>query len=140
MTKTMEVEFTDEQFEKVKAMESKGISVGEAIDMLFRIQKGVIEENSNQLEQKRAEINEKKAAIEAEEAEFNRELENFNKLMDTGLDVEEKRKSLQFSTILLMKKIMKTKLFNPNKKSIDERHIQIITPIIWKWISLAIKI
>ena len=37
MTKTMEVEFTDEQFEKVKAMESKGISVGEAIDMLFRI-------------------------------------------------------------------------------------------------------
>ena len=55
----MEVEFTDEQFEKVKAMESKGISVGEAIDMLFRIQKGVIEENSNQLEQKRAEINDK---------------------------------------------------------------------------------
>lgn len=92
MTKTMEVEFTDEQFEKVKAMESKGISVGEAIDMLFRIQKGVIEENSNQLEQKRAEINEKKAAIEAEEAELNRELENFNKLMDTGLDVEEKEK------------------------------------------------
>ena len=73
-------------------MESKGISVGEAIDMLFRIQKGVIEENSNQLEQKRAEINEKKAAIEAEEAELNRELENFNKLMDTGLDVEEKEK------------------------------------------------
>ena len=89
MTKTMEVEFTDEQFEKVKAMESKGISVGEAIDMLFRIQKGGIEENSNLLEQKRAEINEKKAAIEAEEAEFNRELENFNKLMDTGLDVED---------------------------------------------------
>ena len=55
----MEVEFTDEQFEKVKAMESKGISVGEAIDMLFRIQKGVIEENSNLLEQKRAEINDK---------------------------------------------------------------------------------
>ena len=109
MTKTMEVEFTDEQFEKVKAMESKGISVGEAIDMLFRIQKGVIEENSNQLEQKRAEINEKKAAIEAEEAELNR---------TPALMLKKKRRSLPFSTILLMKKIMKTRLSNPNKKSI----------------------
>lgn len=92
MTKTMEVEFTDEQYEKVKALEEKGISIGESIDMLYRIQKGVIEENTNLLEQKRAEINAKKEAIEAEEAELNREFETFNKLMDTGLDVEEKEK------------------------------------------------
>lgn len=92
MTKIMEVEFTDEQYEKVKALEEKGISIGESIDMLYRIQKGVIEENTNLLEQKRAEINAKKEAIEAEEAELNREFETFNKLMDTGLDVEEKEK------------------------------------------------
>ena len=92
MTKTREIEFTDEQYEKVKTLEAKGINVGEAIDMLFRIQKGVLGENMDKLEQKRAQINEKKAAIEAEEAEFNREFETFNKLMDTGLDVEEKEK------------------------------------------------
>ena len=34
MTK-MEIEFTDEQLEKVKKLEAHDISVGEAIDMLF---------------------------------------------------------------------------------------------------------
>ena len=36
MTK-MEFDFTDEQIEKVEKLESNGISVGEAIDLLFEI-------------------------------------------------------------------------------------------------------
>ena len=31
----MEIELTDEQFDKVKHLESQNVSVGEAIDMLF---------------------------------------------------------------------------------------------------------
>ena len=37
MTK-MEIEFTEEQLEKVEILKSKDISVGEAIEILFKIQ------------------------------------------------------------------------------------------------------
>ena len=41
MTK-IEIELTDEQIEKVKQLESNGVSVGEAIDQLFEIRNEMI--------------------------------------------------------------------------------------------------
>ena len=37
MTK-MEIEFTDEQIEKIEILKDNGISVGQAIDLLFKVQ------------------------------------------------------------------------------------------------------
>ena len=34
----MEIELTDEQFEKVKILESHGVDMGEAVDLLFSVQ------------------------------------------------------------------------------------------------------
>ncbi len=90
MTK-IEVELTEDQLEKVEILKSRDISVGEAIDMLFNVQSGLLDGRSSYFEQKRAEIKDKKAALEEEEAQLNKQLETFNKLMDTGLDVEEKQ-------------------------------------------------
>ena len=47
----MEIELTDEQFKKVEILESKNVSVGEAIDLLFGIQGEIItqiEEQNNE--------------------------------------------------------------------------------------------
>lgn len=47
MTK-MEIEFTDEQIEKIEILKDNGISVGQAIDLLFKVQNEIktqIEEN-----------------------------------------------------------------------------------------------
>ncbi len=47
MTK-MDIEFSDEQIEKIEILKSNGFTVGEAIDLLFNIQKEIksqIEEN-----------------------------------------------------------------------------------------------
>lgn len=47
MTK-MEIEFTDEQNEKIEILKDNGISVGQAIDLLFKVQNEIktqIEEN-----------------------------------------------------------------------------------------------
>lgn len=65
----MEIELTDEQFEKVKHLESHDVSVGEAIDMLF----------------------------EAKEKTFS-ELESINmleKVKDSTLDVDSKAENLE---------------------------------------------
>ena len=47
MTK-MEIEFTDEQNEKIEILKDNGISVGQAIDLLFKVQNEIktqVEEN-----------------------------------------------------------------------------------------------
>ena len=47
MTK-MDIEFSDEQIQKIEILKSNGFSVGDAIDLLFNIQKEIktqIEEN-----------------------------------------------------------------------------------------------
>ena len=44
----MEIEFTDEQMEKIEILKANGISVGQAIDLLFKVQNEIktqVEEN-----------------------------------------------------------------------------------------------
>ncbi|AMD17444.1 hypothetical protein TL18_05065 [Methanobrevibacter sp. YE315] len=74
----MEIELTPEQAEKVEILQSNGISVGEAIDMLFTIKDDI---NSQDLESHFDDID--------------NELEVFLKLNDDSIAYENKRKILE---------------------------------------------
>lgn len=64
----IEIELTDEQLERVKQLEERGIDVGQAIDMLFEIKN--------------------KALPEIEE--FEREMGILDKVKQTALDINSK--------------------------------------------------
>ena len=49
---SMEVEFTEEQLEKIEILKSKDISVGQAIDLLFEIQNEALAQIEDQKEEK----------------------------------------------------------------------------------------
>ena len=78
----VEIELTEEQFEKFKTLESKGISAGEAIDMLFDIKENLIKESNNYLEDKIKESTEKKEALSKELEELDKELEMYHQIKD----------------------------------------------------------
>ncbi|MEE0934071.1 MAG: hypothetical protein U0L42_00210 [Methanobrevibacter sp.] len=69
----IEIELTDEQLEKVKHLESKDISVGEAIDMLFEAKEKTLSE------------------LEA----IDEEISLFDKVKDSTLDVDSKAENLE---------------------------------------------
>lgn len=46
--KTMEIEFTDDQLEKIEVLKSKGIGVGQGIDLLFAIQNEALDQIEDQ--------------------------------------------------------------------------------------------
>ena len=69
----MEIELTDDQLEKVKHLESKNISVGEAIDMLFEAK----EKTFSELES------------------LDEEISLLEKVKDSTLDVDAKAENLE---------------------------------------------
>lgn len=44
----MEIELTEDQFEKVEILKSKGVDAGEAVDLLFGLQKEIISQIEEQ--------------------------------------------------------------------------------------------
>lgn len=48
----MEIELTDEQMEKVEILKSKGVDIGEAIDLLFGLQNEIIGQFEEQKQEK----------------------------------------------------------------------------------------
>lgn len=69
----MEIELTDEQFEKVKHLESQNVSVGEAIDMLFEAKEKTFSE------------------LEA----IDKEINMIGKVKDSTLDIDSKAENLE---------------------------------------------
>ncbi|WP_298521519.1 hypothetical protein [uncultured Methanobrevibacter sp.] len=69
----MEIELTDEQFERFEILKSKGVDVGQAIDLLFGIQGEIISQ------------------VEEQENEKNL----LEKISDTNYDVEIKQQLLK---------------------------------------------
>ena len=69
----MEIELTDDQLEKVKHLESKNISVGEAIDMLFEAK----EKTFSELES------------------LDEEISLLEKVKDSTLDIDAKAENLE---------------------------------------------
>lgn len=68
----IEIELTDEQFDKVKQLEEQGISVGQSIDMLFEVR----DETLSQIER------------------IDEDMSLYEKLKDTAFDVDDKQKIL----------------------------------------------
>ncbi len=69
----MEIELTDEQFEKVKHLESQNVSVGEAIDILFEAKEKTFSE------------------LEA----IDKEINMIGKVKDSTLDIDSKAENLE---------------------------------------------
>jgi hypothetical protein len=91
----MEIELTDEQAEKVEILKSKGIEVGDAIDMLFDM-KDKIASSSNQILDRNIEkANREKAELEEKLAKVDAELSLFDKLKDNTLNYDQKQQLVE---------------------------------------------
>ncbi|WP_459537971.1 hypothetical protein [Methanobrevibacter sp.] len=91
----MDIELTDEQFEKVKILEENNISVGEAIDILFEMKDNITKQSELYLDSRIARAEEEKAELEAKINRIEEDLSLFEKLKGTALDVNEKQKLVE---------------------------------------------
>lgn len=91
----MDIELTDEQFEKVKILEENNISVGEAIDILFEMKDNITKQSGMYLDSRIARAEEEKAELEAKINRIEEDLSLFEKLKGTALDVNEKQKLVE---------------------------------------------
>ena len=109
----MEIELTDSQLERVKSLESEGISVGEAIDMLFDIKEDISHNTNLLIDTKISKANKEKAELQNRLDKLDEEISLFSKLKDSTLDVEQKQK-------LVEKEYLETETFD--KKVQDAKH------------------
>ena len=91
----MDIELTDEQFEKVKILEENNISVGEAIDIIFEMKDNITKQSGMYLDSRIARAEEEKAELEAKINRIEEDLSLFEKLKGTALDVNEKQKLVE---------------------------------------------
>ena len=94
MTTKMEIELTPAQAEKVEILKENGISVGEAVEMLFEAKDAFDSQNENYINAKLDNAQKQKAELENQIAELDKDISVFTKLKDSTLDVEEKAKIL----------------------------------------------
>lgn len=101
MTKTITIELTDDQYETVQLLESKGITVGEAITKLVEIQEAYETNGYAFVDSKIDEANKKKAELEKQIEEADKQITILSKLKDKTLEFEEKQKFIEkeFSSI-----------------------------------------
>ena len=69
----MEIEFTEEQLEKVDILKKNGIEVGEAIDMLFEFKNEILTQTDEYIDKRITEANKQKAELEAQINEIDEE-------------------------------------------------------------------
>ncbi len=90
----MEIELTDEQAKKVEILQKSGVSVGEAIDMLFEMNNALLDDKIDSATQRKVEL-------EAELAVLEEEISTFTKIKDSSLDSTQKQKIVekQYGTV-----------------------------------------
>lgn len=91
----MEIELTDEQYEKVQTLKDNGMSVGDAIDALFEIKDVVALQTDKIIETKLEKVNKEKAELEERLSKLDEDISIFTKLKDTTVDVGQKQKIIQ---------------------------------------------
>lgn len=89
------IELTEEQMEKVQVLEENGISVGDAIDLLFKFREDILEHSNELINQRLTEVTNQKSELQKQIEELDKEMEEFNKLKESPIDVYEKTKMLQ---------------------------------------------
>lgn len=101
MTKTITLELTDAQYEKIQELEAKGISVGEAIEKLIEIQNAYETLGNAFVDSKMEEAIQNKAKLEKELEEADKKINLLNKFKDKTLEYEEKAEIIEkeFSNI-----------------------------------------
>ena len=106
MANEINVELNDEQFERYQIMQENGLSVGEAIDLIFYLRDYYGVRNDQLLEERLEQLIIKKSKLEDEmdktDSDLTAELEKvtaemdvINKLKDTAYDFEAKEKILE---------------------------------------------
>ncbi len=91
----MEIELTEEQAKKVEILKSNGISVGEAIDMLFEVKEKAITMRKEFLDARISNAQKEKAELENRISDLDQSIELLNKLNDDNLNLEEKHMILE---------------------------------------------
>ena len=106
MANEITAELTDEQFERYQIMQENGLSVGEAIDLIFYLRDHYGVRNDQLLEDRLEQLIIKKSELEdemknsgndltAELQKVTAEMEVLDKLKDTAYDFEAKEKILE---------------------------------------------
>ena len=95
MVKEITAELTDEQFEKYEIMKNNDMSVGDAIDLIFKLRDDLHVQNDVLLEERVAELTARKESLADEMAKLDDELSVLDKLKDSALDVDQKAEILE---------------------------------------------
>ena len=99
MANEITAELNDEQFEKYQIMQENGLSVGEAIDLIFYLRDHYGVRNDQLLEDRLEQLIIKKAKLEEEmkntDNDLTAEMDVLDKLKDTAYDFEAKEKILE---------------------------------------------
>ena len=91
----MEIELTDEQYEKVNALKDNGMSIGDAIDALFEMKDAVALQTDKIIDNKLEEVNREKAELEERLSKLDEDISIFTKLKDNSMDVHQKQKIIE---------------------------------------------
>ena len=91
----MKIELTESQAEKVEILKEHGISVGEAIDILFDIRDDVIDSSDRYIDNRIEMANRQKAELEEQMAKVDEELTLYSKLKDSAINPEQKVKMIE---------------------------------------------
>ena len=104
MAKEITVELTDEQYKHYRIMQENGLSIGEAIELIFYLRDQYGVRNDQLLEERLAQLNIKKERLENEQSDkdvsaelekVNKELEVVKKISNDEYDYDAKAKILE---------------------------------------------
>lgn len=91
----MEIELTDEQYEKVKILEEKGLSVGDSIDALFEVKESLALQTSAIIDNRLNEVTKEKEILEKRMDKLDKEISFFTKMKDSSLDTSQKQRIVE---------------------------------------------
>lgn len=91
MNKTV-VELTHDQEIKLEILNDNGITIGDAIDMLFEIKEEIIFQSNEYLNNKIDEVNKEKSALESRLDEIEHEIYTIKQLKEKNTQADEKTK------------------------------------------------
>ena len=94
MVKEITAELTDEQFEKYEIMKNNDMSIGDAIDLIFKLRDDLHVQNDVLLEERVAELTARKESLSDEMAKLDEELSVLGKLIDS-VDIDQKAEILE---------------------------------------------
>ena len=89
------IELTEEQMKRVEQLEARGITIGDAIDMLYDLEENLKNYSNTYIDNKIADAHVEKASLEAELKKIEDEIEIYRKLKDSSLDLNQKKEILE---------------------------------------------